>query len=75
MFKFKPPRNADFSRRIDLDMMAVPVTHGFTGALTMVPYSSPRLRPQSAAVTSSIIASVLALLLVAITGCTVTPPD
>ena len=40
----------------------------------MVPYSSPRLRQQSAAVTSSIIAGVLALLLVALTGCTFTPP-
>src|ERR1700680_4193578 len=70
----KPRRNADFGRRIDLDMMAASVTHGFKGALTMVPYSSPRLRQQSAAVTSSILAGVLALLLVALTGCTVTPP-
>jgi protein TonB len=73
----KPRRNADFGRRIDLDLMAASVTHGFEGAHTMVPYSplpSPRLRQQSAAVTSSILAGVLGLLLVALTGCTVTPP-
>src|ERR1700693_4082374 len=38
---FKPRRNADFSRRIDLDMTAVPVTHGFKGALRWSPTPRP----------------------------------
>ena len=40
----------------------------------MVYHSSPLSRQQSAAISSTVIASVLALLLAAITGCTVTPP-
>jgi periplasmic protein TonB len=40
----------------------------------MVHYSSPAARQHSPAFTPTVIGSVLALLLVSITGCTVTPP-